>query len=1229
MYHLTLRVPWHDRRWDGCVCDEPVRNAFCVALDRIREERVDPMEDKNKSKHFSELSQKELPPCKAESGFFMSSRPWSREFDHPYRENKKCESTHGCLKRTPVSVPEYSAFAVPFAWMLRKNQKALDDSLPTPLPPDENAPFPTPWIFGRARQEAISELMFDKLTEEKSLVFFYTKEGHPIGDNIPRLVVGIGRITRKGSLLRYESNESTTYPLWDRIIRHSIRYDGHDGFLLPYHDYLETTGDLEEDLRRHELLSEIAVTVDQGHMREFSHAAELATPGTALSVLTRCLKSVRLIREHGIAKGPWEKREEWLNTQIADAWRDRGAFPGTGAVLEALGMRLGTSLFYELLSSGALESNDNPWPIIDEVLRRKKRPPQTAYEGDIEAISSTWEGLSDERRTLLQLLSRFDLSPDQARRWFRSEERVKATHLNISDREILENPYRIVETDLGDRDSIPVSIGMIDRGLMPDSSIAARHPVPSPSHVASALDKRRVRGALVTVLNSAAELGDSLLSVSEVIEQLPKVDLNQPCNVGMDWLNANKDFLSEVVEVVDVTGKLGETEKQIPSIQLVDLKRQEDKLRKILRARVESKIIAPVEDWPTLLQKSITGTGAKFDETNPRHTDALHEQAEALARITSRKLTVLTGKAGTGKTSVLGALLLCNDIVKDGVLFLAPTGKARVRLGKATKAEAMTVAQFLNHLGRYDPIRQKPLLTGGDKYRREKTVVIDEASMLTMDTLVALLEALDLAHTQRIILVGDPNQLPPIGVGRPFADLVASLEDALSSEDPAIREIGSAIARLTVEVRAVAGAPSDTLRLASWFTRGQQTADADRVLSDLEFGMPFNDLEMCFWETPEELRDKLMEQFNKHLGIRDEKDIDGFNTALGFDSNNRIPFDAPEGSENFQILSPVRMHPHGVREINRWVQRTFRADKLKNAREHRGIILGDEEIVVSDKVIHLENQYRGAYDGHSKLSIYLANGEIGIACSSASNWLNVVFSGRKGIRVGYSAKDFPEGRGPLELAYALTVHKAQGSEFARVFVIIPRKSRPLSRELVYTALTRSRERLILLMEGEDISSLYDLSKPEESETARRNTNLFVGAVREQTDSVPYAEHLIHRTEKGHMVRSKSELVIANIIYHIEGLQDYEYEREYEGTAVPGKVRPDFSWATPAGDLIIWEHLGMLSRDDYRRGWEWKKDWYEKNGFKVGENLFSTQENAEGSLDSREITLTANAILKLL
>ena len=138
---------------------------------------------------------------------------------------------------------------------------------------------------------------------------------------------------------------------------------------------------------------------------------------------------------------------------------------------------------------------------------------------------------------------------------------------------------------------------------------------------------------------------------------------------------------------------------------------------------------------------------------------------------------------------MLGALVRCKEIAADGVLLLAPTGKARVRLQRATDHEASTIAQFLYRLGRYDGARQRVLFSGPETYRKEKTVVIDECSMLTMDDLYAVLRALDLGHVARLILVGDPNQLPPIGVGRPFADLVGVLDEP-SSDDEIVRGAG-------------------------------------------------------------------------------------------------------------------------------------------------------------------------------------------------------------------------------------------------------------------------------------------------------------------------------------------------------------------------------------------------------------------------------------------------------
>ena len=336
---------------------------------------------------------------------------------------------------------------------------------------------------------------------------------------------------------------------------------------------------------------QIAVPADSAHVRVFSYAAELAPPDVGLSTLVRCLGAVRKIREHGIAKGPWERREEWLNEQIAQAWQDRGPFPGLGPSLEAIGMRLGTALALELFASGIVKSGADPWPVIDAIFLGKMAPPQAAYAEDLKATRATWVGLSEERRALLKLLSRFALTSAQALRWFDPKERSKGTSAKVTDDEILANPYRMSEADLGNWDDSPVSVGLIDRGLLPNSTIASQHPVPAPSAVASPNDVRRLRAALVEVLRKASDSGDSLLSISEALQQAGTLDLAHPCVIGSDWPSANRASLDGVFELIDVP--VGDTDVT-KALQLTELKGRESKLRSVLGKRT-GKLAVPVK----------------------------------------------------------------------------------------------------------------------------------------------------------------------------------------------------------------------------------------------------------------------------------------------------------------------------------------------------------------------------------------------------------------------------------------------------------------------------------------------------------------------------------------------------------------------------------------------------------------------------------------------------------
>jgi hypothetical protein len=127
--------------------------------------------------------------------------------------------------------------------------------------------------------------------------------------------------------------------------------------------------------------------------------------------------------------------------------------------------------------------------------------------------------------------------------------------------------------------------------------------------------------------------------------------------------------------------------------------------------------------------------------------------------------------------------------------------------------------------------------------------------------------------------------------------------------------------------------------------------------------------------------------------------------------------------------------------------------------------------------------------------------------------------------------------------------------------------------------------------------------------------------RELTHDFPYAKHLVRRTVRGELVRSKPELVIANYLDSI-GLR-YEYERDLTGTAAPGRMRPDFSFIDDNGNVVVWEHVGMLDSPGYAEVWDRRRSWYARNGFVLNKILFVT--SGIGGLDMRAVEITAKKV----
>jgi hypothetical protein len=1215
--HLSIRIAWHDNQWNGTVCKHPAQNTFCIHLSRIQKEKDEMAEEKVAGNPWHELKDGFLPPCKAEGGAFMSTVPYDRVFDHPYNKPGKKDIPHLVLKPTSIKVPPYSSFAVPFWWMLRGNQSSLKELYPD-LPKDENSPFPSSWVYSNKVQSALLKRFFEPIEENTSLAVYYVKGANPVDEDLRRLIAGVGVIKKKSSILGYDTNADYTYPLWDRLITHGIRpgETQSEGILIPYHEYLALPEEYvlktkDGKKTKYDLLDEIKLTLQDTGSRqeaidEFTYGSEWVNDSTILLVLGKLRSIVERIIEHGIAKGCWAEHLIWLDRQIGKVKESMGPHPSFANALIALGFQYGHLLEEDLRKINAIKTKDNPWDAWEDAIYGKIPLRGKPYYNYLPHFRDVWLNETNDRKALLQLLSRFELSEIQIKNWFDGALRIRLG-VKISENELLSNPYLLAEDDPGDQEHFPIAVETIDNGLFEDKAIQGECVPEKPQLVESPLDNRRMRAIIISVLKASALNGDTLLSVNEITERLNLLNLQRTTVVPSNYILSNIEFIKQKLEYFKT--------EDFEALQLKHYSDVEAFLRKTLIARGKRTLDPLNEDWSKLIKKTVKDSGIKFDPKNQKHVAALDDQVAALQQITGRKLSILHGPAGTGKTTVMGAVFGSKELTQEGILLLAPTGKARVKLGKMANAEAFTIAQFLTKQKRFDWIRMKPKFSGPEKYKGEQNVIIDECSMLTEDDLYAVLQALDLGHVKRLILVGDPYQLPPIGAGRPFADLCNYIESLEEKNDD--YDAVPSLARLKEVVRTVEGENSDCLTLASWFSGRKPSKNADDIFSKLGNNDLMNDLRVECWQNENELYQKIKETLVDVLDLDDENDYATLNKFMGIEDGS---FDTSK-IEAFQILTPVKAPYWGTFNLNRIIQSQFRK-RLKGS-----VSVGEYQIGQFDKVIQTKNEWKQGYPGDEKYQ--LSNGQLGLVTNLFKGYANVAFAGIDDeVSFGYKSQGQTETEeANIELAYTITVHKSQGSDFDYVFLVIPRTGRIISRELIYTALTRAKRKLILLIEGDNPHWIINLSKPQYSETSKRNTHIFKPAVREAKSHIPFVEGLIHKTKKeGLLVRSKSEVIIANELEYRELL--FEYERELIGKNGTKRI-PDFTFIDAAGDLIVLEHLGMLSVPSYKADWEKKKQFYADNGFKMNENLFVTTESEKGGIDSKEIERVIDKIQKLL
>ena len=379
--------------------------------------------------------------------------------------------------------------------------------------------------------------------------------------------------------------------------------------------------------------------------------------------------------------------------------------------------------------------------------------------------------------------------------------------------------------------------------------------------------------------------------------------------------------------------------------------------------------------------------GKQFSANKNATNPLSEEQVQAIQNSLEAGVSIITGGPGTGKTRIIEGLaqVLVNGFRKT-IRICAPTGRAAKRIAEnqALKKFQPSTIHML-----------KAMIDSSAKDIEFDTLIVDESSMIDINLFNDLVKMLPLGS--QLILIGDVDQLPPVGAGQPFLDLIRSKKIVVS--------------RLSKQFRQ--GSDSVIPKVARAINKGEL----------IEFSSDFSSSGFSFVEVEKgQVVDKIIEVVDFFTGNK----------------NGNIDFDKT------QILSPMRRYSSGLINLNSIMQKKYNpnGDKVFSKME------GEKEIkfCAGDKVICTQNDY----------DIDVRNGDIGYVVNKVGKNIRVEFDGE--MKLFHNNKiDY------LDLAYAITVHKSQGSEYPNVVMPIVDDHRiMLTRKLIYTAITRGKQNVCLI-----------------------------------------------------------------------------------------------------------------------------------------------------------------------
>lgn len=1143
--HLCLRLAWHDSKWNGKVCDSPENNIYCVGensllSDRIRKRRDLSIECKDgcrgKKPNKDNLGDYQ-PPC------FWSINAFGNEHLEFAHDNPAAPDFP--ILKQPIA--PYTVLSWPFhlSFVREKSQQNQYGKY-----------YPTE-IF----EKRIKDFQA-RVEPESSIVFLYCKFSNPVsGEEMEYLVTGCAMLQEKGDMQWFEpTNEQLTkarekrgqenFPTLNWALPYTIDFEN-TGVRLPYHEYLELInreGGISEDL-----LKEISVTAIEPELIDgFTYVAKHVDDDQAIYLLMKIRKSLLLIKEHGLVEASQNdeslKRIDYL---LEHSWLKRGYLPGLKNLLLAIpniyqDYQADVNILVEALSMST--------SVIDSLI-------DGVNEGEVEGLndSSILEELNEFLEdsgidvTQFLVLASLNLHTNQYRRILNGD------GLKRSVKEICNNPYLLFEeyepsniTEdkfSGEKIDGPIDLLKVDISLFPHRKFLKPN---KKLHQWKTDDKERLRAVAIEILSHLENSGhcfDYSKSINEKIAQYPLFyRFEQELKVKEDFKNLSSEVENHFKEKIVV--------KEIENEKIYYLKQVYDSevivqatIKKLLDAEdVEREYGVLEEDLEEAAGNLSAKIGDSFDSSV-----YINERKRLYEKVTKKKIYILSGSPGAGKSYELLKLTEAFKRAGETHVILSLTGKAVLRLKNNEEGfkaiNASTIEKFIRSA-------QKDSAKGAR--RIINNLIIDESSMVDLIKLAEVLEAINIESNDfyRLILVGDENQLPPIGYGKPFVDLIDYIKEQSNYRE-------NNYISLQANCRAELG--ESFISFTKVFSGQNKYFEPELEAVKEEGDICGDAITIKHWKDKEALYEKMNASISTLLdGVGDDS-CNSLEELFGIvDEQTR-----PDGLERFQIITPYRTNYFGASGINLYFQQSIRtgADYIFGK-------IGDTAFKLYDKVMHTKNEYKDD-------ELYVSNGSLGAIVSN----YKIYFLEHETAINSSSLRNKED----LELAYAITVHKSQGSGFNHTFVIVPNKKGFLSRELLYTALTRARNKVTLFLQNDDDTYGVDLLLKRirnNSAILHRRTSLF----KDVSKSYAYIP------EDGVNVRSRIEYIIYKSLKQAElehGLFHVSYEEEYEVVGETFNLHPDFVLTFNDGRKIYWEHLGMVNSSSYLRGWDKKRDIYAK------------------------------------